>query len=92
MEKPFASLCMDSGKNIIKTIGKARWSISGNCPDKLTGYMGRHFQSIRSLAVKGIQALFRLTFEGKTFFHGIVKNQNRGFGKDVALSLLRLNH
>lgn len=39
--------------------------------------------------LKVFKAIFRLPFEGKNFFRGIVENHAQGFGKDAAYTLLR---
>ena len=39
--------------------------------------------------LKVFGAIFKLPFDGKNFFRGIVKNQVLGFGKDAAYNLLR---
>ncbi len=39
--------------------------------------------------LKVFGAIFRLPFEGNNFFRGIAKNQDLGFRKDAAYSLLR---
>jgi len=39
--------------------------------------------------LKVFAAIFRLPFEGKNFYRGIVQTQGLGFGKDAAYALLR---
>jgi hypothetical protein len=44
------------------------------------GFQKHHSHSVRSLT----QAIFTLTFVGKSFFRGIVINKDIAFGKDAA--------
>jgi len=44
------------------------------------GVRKRHGHSVRSLT----EAIFTLPFVGKNFFHGIVINEDKAFGKDAA--------